>query len=471
MASHLRNLVLVEDNMSIQRCYQEFLKQEKLRVWPTTNSHETLEAIFKIDAPTVVLLDLNLKDGLAILEAVNDIPLQVTVLVIVNNNEEELAKQALKMGASDYLEKPFTRDRLRLSVDNGFKLLQAEKKEPQSNFDFAGFIGSSPEMKSVYQVIEKAADSKASVFITGESGTGKEVCAHAIHSLSARSGNELVVLNCAAIPANLMESEIFGHVKGAFTGASHHREGAASKANGGTLFLDEIGEMDIELQSKLLRFIQTGQFSKVGSNETEAVDVRFICATNRNPLEEIEEGRFREDLYYRLHVVPISLPPLRKRGEDIIRIAQSILKRFSDEESKNFDSFSNGTKNFLLHYRWPGNVRQLVNVIHNIVVLNQGPTVEISMLPKVLAGKQDHNKPITQADSAHQKTQQQDIRTIQTIADIKPLWQVEMTAINSAIEACDGNITQASKLLEINPSTIHRKRQSWNKHLKDDPSL
>ncbi|PCJ38707.1 MAG: hypothetical protein COA99_11370 [Moraxellaceae bacterium] len=241
-------------------------------------------------------------------------------------------------------------------------------------------------MQQVYRVIGAAAESKATVFITGESGTGKEVCALAIHEKSQRRDNEFVAINCAAIPRDLMESEIFGHVKGAFTGAHAAREGAASLASGGTLFLDELGEMDIDLQSKLLRFVQTGTFKKVGGSKLESVDVRFVCATNRDPLAQVARGEFREDLYYRLHVIPIELPPLRDRGSDALDIARNFLKCFAEEEEKSFVDFSLKTEAILSNYNWPGNIRQLQNVIRNVVVLNEGEQVLPEMLPPPLNG-------------------------------------------------------------------------------------
>ncbi|MGB0845020.1 MAG: sigma 54-interacting transcriptional regulator, partial [Alphaproteobacteria bacterium] len=262
--------------------------------------------------------------------------------------------------------------------------VKVKKREVKFHTDFEGFIGSSQPMQVVYKMIESSANSRATCFITGESGTGKEVAAEAIHKLSNRRAKPFVVLNCAAIPKDLMESEIFGHIKGAFTGAVSDHDGAATRANGGTLFLDEICEMDLHLQSKLLRFIQTETFNKVGSGKTEKVNIRFVCATNRDPLVEIGAGRFREDLYYRLHVIPIPLPALRDRQGDVIAIATKFLKTFASEEEKDFVEFSPEAVDKLATYPWPGNVRQLQNVIRNTVVLNQGQAVEVSMLPPPL---------------------------------------------------------------------------------------
>jgi two-component system repressor protein LuxO len=236
-------------------------------------------------------------------------------------------------------------------------------------------------MRAVYDIIRSVAPSKASVFITGESGTGKELAAEALHKASPRAGKPFIALNCGAIPRDLLESEVFGHVKGAFTGATSDRVGAAKLADGGTLFLDEIGEMPLEMQVKLLRFVQTGTFGAVGSSRLERVDVRFVCATNRDPMLEVQAGRFREDLYYRLYVVPVQLPPLRERGDDVLLVARHFLTQFSREERRRFTGFAPEAERMLMAFSWPGNVRQLQNVVRNIVVLHDGPLVTAAMIP------------------------------------------------------------------------------------------
>lgn len=345
--------------------------------------------------------------------------------------------------------------------------------------DFHRFTGASEAMQDVYRLIEQAAKSSATIFITGESGTGKELCADAIHHLSDRRSGPLVAINSSAIPRELMESEIFGHVRGAFTGAVADRDGAAIQANGGTLFLDEICEMDLDLQAKLLRFVQTGTVTKVGGNRSQKVDVRIVCATNRNPLEEVHAGRFREDLYYRLHVVPVFLPPLRQRGEDIMDIAKMFLRSMSAAENKHFTSFSSEVRSLMLNYSWPGNVRELENVIHNIIVMNPGGEVTGRMLPLALAGSQ---RDIGAAPTVAVKALAQMIRPeyqkqaferfkipeaamqpgVQPGDDeIRPLWMEERDIIERAIAICNGNIVLAAARLGISPSTIYRKRQAW----------
>jgi two-component system repressor protein LuxO len=345
----------------------------------------------EVEQPPVILLDLKLPDmdGFEILRLLKQKAIPSMVVVITAHGSIDMAVEAMRLGAVDFLQKPFDAERLRVTAMNALDRahLTDMVETLKNNFErdsFADFIGSSLPMQTVYRIIESAAGSSASVFVTGESGTGKEICAEALHSMGLRSEKPLVTVNCAGIPRDLMESEIFGHAKEAFTGALGERIGAASLADGGTLFLDEIGEVDLDLQSKLLRFIQTGTFKQVGSNEQRKVDVRFVCATNRDPLEMIEQGRFREDLYYRLHVVPIELPPLRTRGEDVLAIAQHYLGKYAEEEGKRLSVISSEVEALFRRYDWPGNVRQLENVIRNVVVLNDGEVVTKNMLPAPL---------------------------------------------------------------------------------------
>jgi len=301
-------------------------------------------------------------------------------------------------------------------------------------------------MCEVYEQIRRMAPSRAPVFITGESGTGKEVCAEAIHAHAGAGDRPFVAINCSAIPKELMESEIFGHVRGAFTGAAENRSGAAELANGGTLFLDEIAEMDLGLQAKLLRFVQTGGFRRVGGNELKQVEVRLVSATNRDPFAEVEAGRFRADLFYRLHVLPIRLPPLRDRGADIVPLAEAFLARYAAEEGRAFRGFDREAAEHIGACPWPGNVRQLQNVIRRIVVLHDGVEVTAAMLPPGLSGT-DQSAPAAPRAAVPNP--------------IVPYREQERLIIEAALEAFGGNIPRAAAALEISPSTIYRKRQAW----------
>ena len=376
------------------------------------------------------------------------------------------AVEAMREGAYDFLVKPFNADRLLITLSNVLErrrlsTMVATLSGHFSQPEFCGFIGKSEVMQSVYRMIAAAASSKATVFITGQSGTGKEVAAQAIHSISPRANAPFIPLNCAAVPKDLLESAIFGHVKGAFTGAQTDRDGAAASAHGGTLFLDEICEMSIELQPKLLRFLQTGSFQRVGSDRVETVDVRILCATNRDPMTEVAAGRFREDLFYRLHVLNIMLPPLRERGSDILQLAEHFLEEYTREENKNFTGFSSETEHLLSSYVWPGNIRQLQNLIRNTVVMHSGPVVTPEMLPaQFLASLPADNEALHTAPNLSMRLQPTSSRAVPQ-GTIKPLAEVERDAIEAAIALCDGNIPRAAAALGVSPSTLYRKRQSW----------
>ncbi|MFT5506313.1 MAG: two-component system repressor protein LuxO [Gammaproteobacteria bacterium] len=457
------HVLLVEDSTPQARLFTEYLASESIQTSLAKTAGEARVAIEK-RPPDLVLLDLKLpdEDGMEVLKWIREHKFPSAVIVITGHGSVDVAVEVMRHGAEDFLEKPFTADRLRTSVKNQIekRRLQNLVDDYQSNFErnaYHGFIGSSLPMQAVYRIIDAAAPSKASVFITGESGTGKEVCAAAIHSQSNRADKPFVALNCGAIPRDLMESEIFGHKKGAFTGAATERQGAASRSDGGTLFLDEIGEMDMDLQTKLLRFIQTGCFSKVGSNTEIQVDVRFISATNRDPLQAVAEGLLREDLYYRLHVIPINMPALNERGEDIMAIANHFLLSYAEEEEKSFQRFCPQVEVILRRYNWPGNVRQLQNVIRNIVVLHSDEQVLTSHLPP----------PLDQAFSQQELSQLAPLKNhldYQSITEqpIRPLATVERETIERAIELCDGNIPKAAGLLDVSPSTIYRKKQTWD---------
>jgi two-component system, repressor protein LuxO len=462
VAENKPRVLLVEDTRSLAVVYEQYLRQEGYEVTSADCGLRAIELLLT-QPPTVVLLDLELPDmsGMDILQQITEQQLPSAVVVITAHGSVDVAVEAMRLGAFDFLTKPFDGKRLCATVRNAvnhqqLSSLVAQYRENFERSSFAGFIGSSMPMQAVYRIIESAAPSKATVFITGESGTGKEVCAEAIHQCSPRRDQPFIALNCAAIPHDLMESEIFGHVKGSFTGAQGDRKGAASLADGGTLFLDEVCEMDLDLQSKLLRFIQTGTLQRVGSGKLETVDVRFVCATNRDPLTEVKAGRFREDLYYRLHVIPLTLPPLRERGEDILLLARNLLQSYAKEENKRFKEFDAGAVRVLLDYPWPGNVRELQNVVRNIVVLNDCDVVSPDILPPPLNGS---HASLLAAAPALATTGS--AAAVAENAPIRPLWQVEKETIERAIASCDGNIPKAAALLEISPSTIYRKKQSW----------
>jgi two-component system repressor protein LuxO len=459
------SILLVEDSASLAIVYQQYLSGESFDVRHVATGAEAVETL-KAAAPDILLLDLRLPDmsGMDILRQLHDAGSTTSAIVITAHGSVDIAVDAMRFGVFDFLVKPFDAKRLLVTVRNCAeqRKLRAMVEVYHRNYDrdaYHGFLGRSLGMQTVYRIIDSAAPSKATVFITGESGTGKEVCAEAIHQQSPRRDRPFVALNCAAIPRELMESEIFGHTKGAFTGASAERRGAASEADGGTLFLDEICEMELDLQSKLLRFIQTGTFQRVGSGKVEKVDVRFICATNRDPLVEVEAGRFREDLFYRLHVIPVHLPPLRERDDDALLIARHLLAQFAREEGKDFVRYSGEAAAALGAYSWPGNVRELQNVVRNVVVLHNGAEVGVEMLPATLRARTPAKPERPPAQGPRQEPTPSDTPPSR---QVRPLWIVEKEAIEAAIEASDGNVPRAAALLEISASTIYRKLKTWS---------
>lgn len=479
----VNRILLVEDDVSMAAVYRSYLTGLSYQIHHEETGKGALAAMAN-EQFDGILLDLNLPDinGLEILQKVNQEALQVEVIITTSDCSMNTAIEAMQLGARDYLVKPFSKDRLLTTLNNTFENQKLKRivetyREEIDRHNFCGFIGSSLPMQRVYQVIDSAANSKATIFITGESGTGKEVCAEAVHQRSERKTAPFIALNCGAIPKDLIESEIFGHVKGAFTGAVKDREGAASAAQGGTLFLDEICEMELALQSKLLRFLQTGTLQKVGSDKTEKVDVRIICASNKEPLAEVQAGNFREDLYYRLHVLPINLPPLRERENDVVEIARSFLDQYSREEGKDFKGFAEECELILGTYDWPGNVRQLQNVIRNIVVLHNGDSVTQNMLPAPLdnftpslnASMNPVQAQATTTPASASASAQQVFNTPEVsggLGDqlsqlIRPMPEVEREVIERAIDLCGGNIPTAAHYLRISAATIYRKRNNW----------
>ncbi len=440
--------------------------------------------------PDAILLDIELPDynGFELMQRLRAEGIDTSVIVVTANASINAAVEAMRAGAVDFIVKPYAKARLAVTLANALEkhALATQLATVKARLDrdhFFGFIGASAPMQAAYRTIESVAASKASVFITGESGTGKELAAEAVHRASPRIGRNFVALNCGAIPRDLLESEVFGHVRGAFTGASADREGAAKLADGGTLFLDEIGEMPLDMQVKLLRFVQTGTFSPVGSSRLERVDVRFVCATNRDPMLEVQAGRFREDLYYRLYVVPVELPPLRDRGEDVLMIARSFLTQFAREEGRGFLGFSPAAEQALLQYGWPGNVRQLQNTVRNIVVLHDGDRVELDMIPRTVrrgvpggggpgggTPGDERGEMVRAAEApAAARVVRPPVEPGLAAADagageaveIVPLAVMERRLILAALRHTNQDVPRAAALLEINPSTVYRKLQSW----------
>ncbi len=456
-SSPRESVLLVEDTRALAELYTSYLREAPWSVTHAATAAEARAALAREPADAV-LLDLRLPDadGLDLLRELRSARRPPEVIVITANGSVATAVAAMQAGAADFLVKPFPQERLLVTLRNALERARLARevetlKVAADRSSYCGFIGAAPAMRAVYRIIDNAAASRATVFITGESGTGKELAAEAVHAMSPRRDGPFVAINCAAIPRELIESEMFGHVRGAFTGAVADRAGAAAQAQGGTLFLDEICELDLALQGKLLRFIQTGAYQRVGSTRLEQGDVRFVCATNRDPLAEVKAGRFREDLYYRLHVIPIELPPLRERGEDILMLAEAFLARFAAEEGKGFVALGADARAALMAHSWPGNVRELENAIRTAVVLNDGATLTAAMLPARVTAARAAPEPPASPPPAPRPTR----RAGRTLAEI------EREAIEAAIAEHGGNIAQAAAALGVSPSTIYRKRAAW----------
>jgi len=441
--------------------YEEYLSADGYEVVTTSTGLDAL-AWLKKQAPAAIVLDLHLPDinGLEVLEQARKLYPELPIIVATVNNSIDVAVEAMRRGAFDYILKPFPSSRLTVTIRNalGYKALETEVTEwrqvlGQANFH--NFIGQSPPMQAVYRTLDSVASSKVSVFLLGENGTGKEMAAQALHQISPRRDKPFLAINCAAIPQDLMESTLFGHTKGSFSGAHKDYEGVARTAQGGTLFLDEICEMPLAMQTKLLRFVQSGEVTPIGSTRSEFVDVRLIAATNCDPRKEVALRRFREDLFYRLHVVPIEMPPLRERGDDIFILAMHFLVRFNLEEGQNFSGLSPDVMAVFRRYEWPGNVRQLENVLRNVVVLHDGPVVTEAMLAIDL-------KRFTEATAILTANQNWGADGSLILPDvIKPLWLTEKEAITQALDYVGRDISRAATLLEISPSTLYRKLQIW----------
>lgn len=465
MNSNETKILLVEDSPSLAEIYSAYLERAGLRAHRSTNLAGAVAA-YENYAPDLVLIDLDSHDrsGLDFLQYLGESKSSSEVVAITPTGSGGIAAEAMQLGAIDFLAKPFDASRLIVTLNNVITKIKLERKatywDATEREGHSGLVGTSAVIQMIYKTIDALGASDAPVFITGESGTGKELAAEAIHRNSGRKSCQFVTINCGAVSPRLIESELFGHVKGSLRGAIADRTGVAAAATGGTIFLDEICELDFGLQKKLLRFLQTGTYCKVGGSKIEAANVRVICATSRDPLSEVRKGRFREDLFYRMYVVPVRMPCLRERREDIVPIAENFLRTFSRLESSRFSDISPAAKRALEEYIWPGNVRQLENILHQLINRNEGHEIECSMLPSYICkGNLD-----IATDVSLKKSRRQEWDSDRPETSVKPLWMIERDAIENAVVVCGGSINKAAGLLEISPSTLYRKYQSWKRN-------
>jgi len=407
----------------------------------------------------VLLTDLRMPGlgGLDLIKRAKSMNKPPICILMTAYGSEEMAVDAMRQGADDYIAKGRLQiDELEMRIARAVRSqkLETENRELRSQVDnkfgLENVIGESPGMQEIFEVVQQVAPARASVLVLGESGTGKELIAKAIHNLSPRAKQPLVTVHCAALSPTLLESELFGHEKGAFTGAHERRIGRFEQANGGTLFLDEIGEIDQSIQVKLLRFLGERTFERVGSNKTQTADVRLIAATNRNLEEQVAKGDFREDLFFRLRVVEMHLPPLRDRGTDIIMLAKLFLKEFAQENSKSVEGLHPDAVELLLNHSWPGNVRELRTAIEHAVVLCRDDTVAVRDLPPSVRGES--------SIVAHPDAKEVLTKKNLTVED------AEKALIIRALKEFDGNRTKAAKKIGMSRRTLHRKLHSYNLH-------
>ncbi|MCP9469546.1 MAG: sigma-54 dependent transcriptional regulator [Nitrospira sp.] len=388
-----KRVLLIDDEARVRTALKSVL-EPSYEILQAADAREGL-TVFRTEGPDLVLLDVILPDtdGLAVLQAIRSESKAVPIIMLTGTKSIKTAVDAMKLGAADYLSKPFDIEELRITVDRAMNASELEREVKRlrsqvvQRYAFHNLIGKSDGMQEIYAKIEQVADSRTTVLITGESGTGKELVARALHYNSSRRDRPFVALNCAALPETLIESELFGHEKGAFTDATARRTGQFELANTGTLFLDEIGELSLVTQAKLLRVLQEREFTRVGGVQPIKVDVRIVAATNKNLDELVRKEQFREDLYYRINVIALYLPPLRDRGEDIALLAKHFLAKRLEEDKRPPIEFSKDALEALMHYHWPGNVRELENVVEQALIWSQGASqITTEHLPALLKG-------------------------------------------------------------------------------------
>jgi DNA-binding NtrC family response regulator len=440
-------VLVVEDDAAARVGLEQLVKSWGFIAESAGDGEEAMEKVTSF-RPAIVITDMVMPrmDGLALLRALQQQGADVTTLLLTAQGTVETAVEAMKEGAYDYLTKPVDLKRLKILLDKIVERLEtvrevkALRRQLREHGTFGSLIGSSPEMRKLYQVIEQAAPTSASVLIMGESGTGKELVAQTIHQLSPRAAFPFVAINCAAIPETLLESEIFGHEKGAFTGAADRRAGCFELADHGTLFLDEIGEMTPATQVKLLRVLQERTFRRLGGRQEQSVDVRVIAATNINPAEAVQKGTLREDLYYRLNVFAMKLPTLRDRKEDMPLLIQAFINEFNARNQRSVAGVDREAMRLLEHYQWPGNVRELRNVIERATILAPGPFIEAAHLPPAVTHEPG---PESQAHVA--------------LGPGTTVEEAERRLIMMTLEHTRDNKTRAAEILGISLKTLHNK--------------
>ncbi len=464
-------ILVVDDEANTREGLRRSLEPLGYKVRLAADALEAME-VLKTGEVDLMLTDLRMPgmDGLQLIKESQKISPETQIIMLTAYGTVETAVEAMKQGAYDYLTKPVNLDELESRVNHALAntRLRAEnvmlKERLRKNYGFENILGNSSLMKRVFETVRQVAPTKATVHIVGESGTGKELIANAIHNVSRRKDKPFIAVHCAALSRSLLESELFGHEKGAFTGAVSSKPGRFERADGGTLFLDEVSQIDPDIQVKLLRFLEEWEFERVGGIKTIKVDVRLLTATNTSLDELVTAGRFREDLYYRLNVVTIKVPPLRERREDVPILAKAFLAELSVENRKNVNSISPEALDALVTYDWPGNVRELRNVIESLVVLCPGDTIELAQLPPNIR-KPPKDKELVISD--HEASERSGPKIL--VPAGTSLHDAEKLLIQETLRNNDNNISKSARVLSISRRTLHRKLNEYHIKLPREP--
>ena len=457
----MSKILIVDDEEGVCEMLRDVLEDAGFEITLAYNAKDALK-LLETDLLDTVLLDIRLPDadGIQVMDELKKMGIHVPVILMTAFGTTEIAIQAMKQGAHDYLNKPLNLDELVLAVQKSIKMQQLvsevatlREELDQETDSVDSFIGQSRHMQDVFKIIGKVVDSDITVLIQGESGTGKEVVARTIHSNSRRSNRPFIKINCATIPEALMESELFGHERGSFTGAINQKAGKFEVAHNGIVFLDEIGELTLPTQAKLLRVLQEKEFERVGGTKSIEVDVRILAATNRNLEGMVEEGKFREDLYYRLNVVNVKLPPLRERKDDITLLINYFIKKFARKYNKNINGISNEAMSFAEKYAWPGNVREIKNVCEQAVVMARNSVILLDDMP--LAGK--NNGVLELKNSAKFSLEVNDKRPLRDI-----IAEVEKQVIMKSLNDNNWNRQETANALGLNRRSLYAKMKEYD---------
>ena len=453
-----RALLIVEDDADSREAICESLETEGYQFLEAETGEKAIEMFATCDID-VVTCDIMLPgmNGIEVLRKIKEIKPNTQVVILTGLSEVDTAVEAMRLGAFHYLTKPIRPKELRLVIERAIEQRKMEEEREEWRRQVARYsgrlLGKSTAMQKIFHIIEQVAPTQSTVLITGETGTGKDQVAREIHEQSRRSNKPLIKVDCASLPESLLESELFGHIRGSFTGAIKDRKGRFELADGATIFLDEIGEMSASAQQRLLRVLQDSELERVGSSDTIRVDVRVIAATNKDLVQSIADKKFREDLYYRLRVVQVQLPPLRDRGNDIPILAQSFLERYSNETGKDLKTFSQEAINFLKYYSWPGNVRELQHAVEHASIFAQPPNVTLEDLPdEIKAG----SSPIVYMEAEEKTSIVPDDKTI-VISVGCTLEKAELEIIRKTLASVGGNKEEAARVLGLSRSSLYRR--------------